>query len=102
MESKSEFLGKRIKATGLLSTDFRNFAYLQDSACGSGNILDLGRVRGVPEYESLRSVWLEDCARRGLEGLCVISEPVDVVGTVRRGDEGYLVLDIIRISAAPR
>ncbi|HEU0154146.1 MAG TPA: hypothetical protein VFQ84_12465 [Arenimonas sp.] len=97
-ESKDEFIGKRIKVAALLNTDHMHYAFLKDPACGSGSILELGRMDGVPEYERLESGWLEECAQRGSQGLCVVSKPVVVVGSVRRGDEGCLVLDIIHIS----
>ena len=97
MELKQDYLGRTVRINAHINTDLRHFTYLQDESCGERNMLDIGRARGNSEYEELRTSWTVICEKRGSAGLCVIEEQVAVIGTIRRSDQGHLVIDISSI-----
>ena len=96
-DSEELYLGKTVRLTARINTDLRHYTFLQDLSCGGKSQLNLGRVRGNAEYEELRKSWLAACEEAGSPGLCVVEEKVDVVGGIRRSDQGYLVVDVFSI-----
>lgn len=101
-DSEELYLGKTVRLSARIKTDLRHYTFLEDPSCGGKTQLNLGRVRGNAEYEELRKSWLVACEATGSPGICVIDEYVDVVGAIRRSDEGYLVLDVVNIKGQTR
>lgn len=92
------FVGKRILISGVLKTDGRHYTYLVDERCGEvRNAIDIGRGFGSSAYDELNRKWKRECAARGEVGLCVVEALVDVVGAVRRSEDG-LVVDVDQIA----
>lgn len=94
-----QYVGRTVHVTARLKTDLRHYMFLQNDICGKDEILRIGSAWGNEEFETLRKTWLADCAKEGWAGLCVIDDPVEVVGKVRSSNEGGIVIDVISIKA---